>query len=668
MLNKLELKDDKIKKIILGNISDYFTIQKIINKKDNEFVAKVESKLDKNIFIMKKIYKNKISPIENLPFREEFFLKVLNHENIVKYYTSFEDSEYLYIITEYVNNGDLSQILSHKSKIFKIPEKKLLDIFLDCLKVLSYIHSCGIMLRVLKPEKILINNDNKIKFTNFKYAAFSNENLAKENLKITEDEYKTAKNKFENFSYNIDDIYIAPEMKKKEYIYNNKIDIYSLGRIFSSLININKESEHNNIEYSSELNSLISKMIEEDPDKRPWAKEAYKELKSIYFKKYLNYTGIIACLEWLTSLPDFDKLLAKKSYYNTTFKVLNKNIDKLNIVIYNFQEKLNAISNKNIRIDNKVSIIQILSTLFLILKEEPKLIPPEEIDNFLIKSKVNEKCNNCSKKNSYFKNGEFIILNLEKLIKLEINDLNAAIQSLSKTVTKNQPCPYCDNENQLEKEINLYNTSKYLIILFDRGENCKNKFFINFGNDLDLDGNIIQLNNETNKYKLYGVIIRKEINKLNEHNKKVEEYIYYTRKQNENLFTRNNERKTYQLAEIKSEGDVIAVFYYLQQLNSDIFGFNTKLSTIPQNSKSSGNEINLSDINKSESEVKGSIIEFPSLTFNSQYLNENDQKGVNTNSSLANNNKNKNIQDNNSLNSKNESNNKDDNNIDNTNL
>ena len=207
-----------------------------------------------------------------------------------------------------------------------------------------------------------------------------------------------------------------------------------------------------------------------------------------------------------------------------------------------------------------------------------------------------------------------------------------------------------------------------MIILFDRGENCKNKFFINFGNDLDLDGNIIQLNNETNKYKLYGVIIRKEINKLNEHNKKVEEYIYYTRKQNENLFTRNNERKTYQLAEIKSEGDVIAVFYYLQQLNSDIFGINTKISAIPQNSKSSGNEINLSDINKSESEVKGSIIEFPSLTFNSQYLNENDQKGDNINSSLANNNKNKNIQDNNSLNSKNESNYKDDNNIDNINI
>ena len=35
-------------------------------------------------------------------------------------------------------------------------------------------------------------------------------------------------------------------------------------------------------------------------------------------------------------LPDFDKLLAKKSYYNTSFKVLNKNIDKLNIIIYNY--------------------------------------------------------------------------------------------------------------------------------------------------------------------------------------------------------------------------------------------------------------------------------------------------------------------------------------------
>ena len=52
--------------------------------------------------------------------REEEFLKILNHENIVKYITSFEDNQFLYLFTEYVDNGDLLMIINKKGNaIFK---------------------------------------------------------------------------------------------------------------------------------------------------------------------------------------------------------------------------------------------------------------------------------------------------------------------------------------------------------------------------------------------------------------------------------------------------------------------------------------------------------------------------------------------------------------------
>ena len=314
----------------------------------------------------------------------------MNHENIVKYFTSFEDDKYLYIITEYVDNGDLLKILKDKRKnLYKISEKKLIKIFLGCLSALSYIHSCGIIFRALKPEKILINNENEVKFTNFKCAAVDNEYLAKENLKITNEELEKAKIKFDKMKY---DIYQAPEMEKNGIIYDNRIDIYSLGMIFKFLTGFDEKMNINNNEYSPELYNLISKMIEKERTKRPSAKEAYQELKSIYIEKYSYHTGIISCLRCLNSLPNFQKLLDKKNEDENSFlnqiKTIIGNIDdiksinlnskeylkinmknELNSAIYDFQDQINNITNINMDIDNEIPIIQIFFILFGILKK-----------------------------------------------------------------------------------------------------------------------------------------------------------------------------------------------------------------------------------------------------------------------------------------------------------
>ena len=77
--------------------------------------------------------------------------------------------------------------------------------------------------RALKPDKILTDNENKIKITNFKNATIDNENTPKKCFTISEDKIKKLKIKYE-FLYLSP--YQPPEMKKGE-IYDKKIDVCS---------------------------------------------------------------------------------------------------------------------------------------------------------------------------------------------------------------------------------------------------------------------------------------------------------------------------------------------------------------------------------------------------------------------------------------------------------
>ena len=83
--------------------------------------------------------------------------------------------------------------------------------------------------RALKPDKILTDNENNIKITDFKNATIENENTPKKCFKISEDKIKKLKIKYEFLDLSP---YQPHEMKKGE-IYDKKIDVCSLGLIFS---------------------------------------------------------------------------------------------------------------------------------------------------------------------------------------------------------------------------------------------------------------------------------------------------------------------------------------------------------------------------------------------------------------------------------------------------
>lgn len=79
-------------------------------------------------------------------------LQRLDHENIIKFYTSFVESNDLYIVLELADCGDLAQLIKHFRKIKKtIPEKRIWSYFKQIANGLMHMHEHTILHRDLKP-------------------------------------------------------------------------------------------------------------------------------------------------------------------------------------------------------------------------------------------------------------------------------------------------------------------------------------------------------------------------------------------------------------------------------------------------------------------------------------------------------------------------------------
>ena len=97
--------------------------------------------------------------------REIHFLKHLHHTNIITLYEVIETKTHYNIIMEYAEYGDL---FSYIIKNTKLTENKAINLFIQLIDSLSYIHTEHVAHRDLKPENILlVNNYNTIKLTDF---------------------------------------------------------------------------------------------------------------------------------------------------------------------------------------------------------------------------------------------------------------------------------------------------------------------------------------------------------------------------------------------------------------------------------------------------------------------------------------------------------------------
>jgi serine/threonine protein kinase len=181
-------------------------------------VYKAKCKKNQKIVAIKRI---KISlDTEGIPssaLREISILRNLRHENIEKIIDVIATDTKLYLVLEYMEY-DL-QIFYNKlssEKLTNYSPEELTRIFLkQILKGVEYCHSKKIIHRDLKPQNILVNKDLVIKLGDFglsRKLSFEKRPYTQEVLSLW---------------------YRAPELLLGSNIYNESIDIWSIGCIFA---------------------------------------------------------------------------------------------------------------------------------------------------------------------------------------------------------------------------------------------------------------------------------------------------------------------------------------------------------------------------------------------------------------------------------------------------
>ena len=136
-------------------------------------------------------------------------MRKINHDNILKLYKVIKKNDKIYLILEYCNGGDLSNYI--KNRINSYDNK----FFHQILEGLKYLYNHKILHRDIKPQNILIHNNN-IKISDFGFA----KSFEKTELITT---------------FCGSPLYMAPEILKDRK-YTAKSDIWSLGVLLFELL------------------------------------------------------------------------------------------------------------------------------------------------------------------------------------------------------------------------------------------------------------------------------------------------------------------------------------------------------------------------------------------------------------------------------------------------
>ncbi|XP_060192709.1 calcium-dependent protein kinase 18-like [Lycium barbarum] len=154
-----------------------FTIGKLLGHGQFGYTYVATDKSNGDRVAVKRIEKKKmVVPIavEDVK-REVKILKALaGHENVVEFYNAFEDDNYVYIVMELCEGGELlDRILAKKDS--RYTEKDAAIVVRQMLKVAAQCHLHGLVHRDMKPENFLLKStkeDSPLKATDFGLSDF----------------------------------------------------------------------------------------------------------------------------------------------------------------------------------------------------------------------------------------------------------------------------------------------------------------------------------------------------------------------------------------------------------------------------------------------------------------------------------------------------------------
>ena len=115
---------------------------------------------------IKVIHKTKLKDNIDDIKEEVRILTSLDHPNIVKYYETYDDVKFMYLVMDYCPGGELfDKILAQKNQLFT--ESDAAKIMKQLLRAIIHCHEKGVIHRDIKPENILIGADGEVKLIDF---------------------------------------------------------------------------------------------------------------------------------------------------------------------------------------------------------------------------------------------------------------------------------------------------------------------------------------------------------------------------------------------------------------------------------------------------------------------------------------------------------------------
>ena len=221
----------------------------------------------KVLYAIKAIDKKNKTNIEERPYfrRELEVMYKIHHPNVVKLFGHFEDNNYCYFIMEYINKGNVYNLLTLDKKR-QLSTKFVASIMKDVISATYFLHYMNppIIHRDIKPENVLLNEGIVAKLTDFGWSNYIQEDKERKTVCGTP-------------------IYLAPEIIKEQG-HDERVDIWCIGVLLFELITGTVPFKGNDIEtlksnilhlriaWPKEMNpdakDLISKILKLDPSQR----------------------------------------------------------------------------------------------------------------------------------------------------------------------------------------------------------------------------------------------------------------------------------------------------------------------------------------------------------------------------------------------------------------
>ena len=453
--------------------------------------------------------------------REIEIMYKLDHPNICKLYSHFEDDNYCYFLLQYIPKGSAYDIIPKNGKKQK-NVKLVASVMKDLISAIYYLHNMNppIIHRDIKPENILLDENSKAYLTDFGWSNYIRNNRSRSTICGTP-------------------LYLPPEMVT-ETGHNEKADIWCIGVLLFELMTGKLPFEGNdyttvkynimklNISWPSdidpEVKDLISKILKKNPNERL---SIEKILSHSFFTKYFpnavkelikpddcpHKVFIVSTDDPNTWTPEKTRSKSVKFQENTSYQ--NNNYTNNNNNINNNNNNISNNNNNNISNNSSNNVALVRGN-----KKTKTISYKSKDDAPLYTNKMNKQYSNkmSNKKNAhsnhnikYISNYNSNNNNQANLTSPNITNTNYKVENINNNINNVNINSYNNyksgsSNNMLNKNENKsHNSLKHINIKINSNYNQKNNINVSSTNNANNSKNAVTFVNfkRVNNYTLY---------------------------------------------------------------------------------------------------------------------------------------------------------------------